>query len=86
MSDTQNKEVTRLPTLRDYMTSAGIATLQSLAIASGISLRSLEQYSSGRYPWSNARAKLIIAVADTLRIHPRDLIAIDQTNHDKAGE
>ena len=52
-------------------------TLRTLSAAAGVSYRSLEQYSSGRYPWRNARAYLIVPVADALGVHPRDLMALD---------
>lgn len=65
-------------TLREYMNAAGISSVRELATRSGVSRRSLEQYSCGRYPWSNARGKLLVAVADALGIHPRKLIELDQ--------
>lgn len=52
-------------------------TVASLAEKAGVNPRSLEQYSSGRYPLRNARAYFIVAIADALDVHPRDLIALD---------
>ena len=52
-------------------------TVESLAEKAGVNPRSLEQYSSGRYPLRNARAYFIVAIADALEMHPRDLIALD---------
>jgi transcriptional regulator with XRE-family HTH domain len=52
-------------------------TVESLAKKAEVNPRSLEQYSSGRYPLKNARAYFIVAIADALEVHPRDLIALD---------
>jgi transcriptional regulator with XRE-family HTH domain len=52
-------------------------TIESLAKKAGVNPRSLEQYSSGRYSLRNARAYIIVAIADALKMHPRDLIALD---------
>lgn len=59
------------------MHDKGFSSVRALADAAGVNARSLEQYSSGRCLWSNARASMIVPVADALGIHPRDLIAFD---------
>ena len=53
-------------------------TVPSLAEKAGVSPRSLEQYSSGRYPLRNSRAYFIVAVADALGMHPRELLELDE--------
>lgn len=55
-------------------------TIRSLAEASGVSARSLEQYSSGRYPLRNARAWLIVALAKALETTPEYLLTLDAEN------
>lgn len=60
----------------EFMRSKGF-TVASLAEKAKVSARSLEQYSSGRYPLKNARAHFIVAIADALEVHPRDLLALD---------
>lgn len=52
-------------------------TVASLADKAGVSARSLEQYSSGRYPLKNSRAHFIVAVADALGMHPKELLKLD---------
>lgn len=60
----------------EYLRSKGF-TVRSLAQAAGVSHRTLEQYSSGRYPLKNARAWLIVALADALETTPKELIELD---------
>ena len=60
----------------DVIKSKGF-TIASLAAKANVNPRSLEQYSTGRYPLRNARAYFVVAVADALDMHPRDLIALD---------
>lgn len=55
-------------------------TIRSLAEASGVSARSLEQYSSGRYPLKNARAWVIVAIAKALETTPEYLLTLDTGN------
>lgn len=52
-------------------------TIRSLAEASGVSARTLEQYSSGRYPLKNARAWVIVAIAKALETTPEHLLTLD---------
>lgn len=52
-------------------------TITSLAEASGVSSRSLEQYSSGRYPLKNARAWMIVAIAKALETTPEYLLTLE---------
>lgn len=59
------------------MHDKGFPSVRALADAAGVNPRSLEQYSSGRCAWANARASMIVPVADALGIHPRVLIAFD---------
>ena len=59
--------------LNDYMRQQNL-TAQSLSNLSGISKRTIEQYTSGRRIISNAKACIVIALADALQVHPRDLI------------
>lgn len=49
-------------------------SLQEFALSAGLNSRSLEPYMSGAKDWRNARAWLLIAVADALGIDPRDLV------------
>lgn len=60
----------------EYLRSKGF-TVRSLAKKAGVSHRTLEQYSSGRYPLKNARAWLIVALADALDATPKELISLD---------
>lgn len=60
----------------EYLRSKGF-TVRSLAKKAGVSHRTLEQYSSGRYPLKNARAWLIVALADALETTPKELISLD---------
>lgn len=60
----------------EYIQAKGY-TVKSLADAAGVSARSLEQYSTGRYPLKNARAWFIVAVADALETTPKELIEMD---------
>ncbi len=55
-------------------------TIRSLSEASGVSARSLEQYSSGRYPLKNARAWVIVAIAKALETTPEYLLTLDTGN------
>lgn len=49
----------------EFIQSKGF-TIKSLANAAGVSARSLEQYSSGRYPLKNARVWFAVAIAKAL--------------------
>ena len=60
----------------EYIQSKGF-TIKSLADAAGGSSRSLEQYSSGRYPLKNARAWFIVAIADVLETTPKFLLSLE---------
>lgn len=53
-------------------------TVKSLAETAGISVRSLEKYSSGRYPLRNARAWMIVALAKALDSTPECLLTLDK--------
>lgn len=55
-------------------------TVKSLADAAGVSDRSLEQYSTGRYPLKNARAWFIVALADALETTPKELLLLEVDN------
>lgn len=57
----------------EFIKSKGY-TVESLANKAGISARSLEQYSSGRYQLKNARAFFVVAIAEALEISVNELI------------
>lgn len=52
-------------------------TIKSLADAAGVSPRSLEQYSSGRYPLKNARLWFAVKVAKALDTTAEYLYSLD---------
>lgn len=52
-------------------------TIKSLAAAAGVSDRSLEQYSSGRYPIKNARLWFAVKVAKALDTTAEYLLELD---------
>lgn len=60
----------------EFIQSQGF-TIKSLAEAAGVSARSLEQYSSGRYPFRNARLWFAEAIAETLEISTKKLMEFD---------
>lgn len=60
----------------EYVRSKG-HTAKSLADAAGISIRTMEGYTTGRFPLRNARAWLIVALADVLGTTPKELISMD---------
>ena len=60
----------------EFIQSKGF-TIKSLAEAAGVSPRSLEQYSSGRYPIKNARAWFVVAIAQALETTVEYLITLD---------
>ncbi|WP_368234958.1 helix-turn-helix domain-containing protein [Anaerotruncus rubiinfantis] len=53
-------------------------TVKSLAEATGVSPRTLEQYSSGRFPVSNMRAYTFVPLCEVLDMTPRELLEIEQ--------
>lgn len=63
-------------TFHEFIRQKGY-TVKSLAEAAGVSPRSLEQYSTGRYPWSNARLWFAAAVAKALEIPVEKLLEFD---------
>ena len=54
-------------------------TVKSIAAAAGVSTRSLEQYTTGRYPLRNSRAWLIVALAKALETTPEQLLMLDDS-------
>ena len=54
-------------TFADYIYSHGY-TVRSLATKAGVNHRTLEGYSSGRFPWKNARVWFAVKVAQALDI------------------
>lgn len=62
-------------TLLEYIQSRG-HTVRSLADAAGVSQRSLEQYTTGRYPLKNSRAWMIVALAKALDTTPEQLLSL----------
>lgn len=60
----------------DYIRENGFTT-KSLADKSGVSVRSLECYTSGRTKWRNARLWFAEAVADALEIPMKKLKEFD---------
>lgn len=63
-------------TFLEYIQSKG-HTVKSLADSANISVRSLEQYSTGRRPLKNARAWFIVAVAKALNTTPEYLLTLE---------
>ena len=55
------------------MADKGIS-LKQLGDMSGISWRTIQNYYQGRRLLSQAHASLVIALADALGVHPRELI------------
>lgn len=49
-------------------------TLKQLAGLSGVSKRTLDPYLSGKAEWKNARASILLSVADALEIDPHALV------------
>lgn len=60
----------------EFIQSKGF-TIKSLAAAAGVSDRSLEQYSSGRYPLKNARFWFAMKIARALEITAEQLYELD---------
>ena len=60
----------------EYITARGF-TVKSLAEKAGVNPRSLEQYSTGRYPLKNARAWFVVAIAEALDTTPKELLSLD---------
>lgn len=60
----------------DYIRVKGFTT-KSLAEKSGVSVRSLECYTSGRFKWRNARLWFAEAVAEQLEITTKKLMDFD---------
>ena len=60
--------------LWEYRKRLGM-TQTELARASGVNLRTLQQYESGARRINKAAAESVIALADVLRCHPSDLMA-----------
>ena len=53
-------------------------TVRSLAKKAGVNHRTLEGYSSGRFPWANSRLWFAQKVANALEISTNDLLKFDQ--------
>lgn len=49
-------------------------TINSLAEIANVNARTIEQYSSGRCNLRNCRAYIVIALAEALEVHPKELI------------
>lgn len=62
---------------QSFIHDKGFSSVRALADAAGVNARSLEQYSTGRCLWANARAAMIVPVADALGVHPRELLEFD---------
>lgn len=60
----------------DYIREKGF-TAKSLAEKSGVSVRSLECYTSGRFKWRNARLWFAEAIAESLKISTKKLMEFD---------
>ena len=60
----------------EFIQSKGF-TIKSLAEAAGVSDRSLEQYSSGRYPLKNARLRFAVKIAKSLDTTAEYLLSLD---------
>jgi len=52
-------------------------TVDSLAKATSLNPRTLEQYSSGRCNLSNIRAHVLISLSKTLDVPPESLLKLD---------
>lgn len=68
-------------TLLDYIKAQG-HTVKSIAEKAEITSRSLENYTTNRYPLKNARAWFIVKLAKALETTPEYLITLD-TGDDK---
>lgn len=64
-------------TFGEYVRSNGF-TAKSLAEKAGVSVRTLECYTTGRLPLKNSRAWLIVAVAEALETTPKYLLTLDE--------
>lgn len=60
----------------EYIRTKGY-TAKSLAEKVGISIRTMEGYTTGRFPLKTSRAWLIVALADALETTPKELILMD---------
>ena len=64
-------------TFAEYIYSNGY-TVRSLAKKAGVNHRTLEGYSSGRFPWGNSRLWFASKVAQALEISPDKLMEFEQ--------
>lgn len=58
--------------LNELMKEKGL-TIKALSQLSGVSSRTIELYTSGRRDIGNARARIVVSLADALQVHPREL-------------
>lgn len=63
-------------TFGEFMRAKG-HTAKSLAEAVGVNVRTMEGYTTGRFPLKNSKAWLIVALADVLETTPKDLLTLD---------
>ena len=63
-------------TFAEYIYSHGY-TVRSLAKKAGVNHRTLEGYSSRRFPWANSRLWFAQKVANALEISTNDLLNFD---------
>ena len=59
--------------LKEIMLAKGV-TVKKLSELSGVSPRTIEQYTCGRAVLRNARAHIVISLAEALDVPPKDLI------------
>lgn len=58
--------------IKEIMAMRGI-TAHRLAEKSGVSVRTIEQYMSGRADIKNARAHIVVSLAEALEVTPKQL-------------
>ena len=61
--------------LSEYRKRLGM-TQKQLSEASGVNLRTLQQYEAGSKDISKAAAESVISLAEVLRVSPRDLMPV----------
>lgn len=59
--------------INEFMQKSNL-TAQGLSELSGVSKRTIEQYTSDRRKLANAKACIVIALAEALQVHPKELI------------
>ena len=71
--------------LANLMRARGVA-VKALGTKSGVSWRTIQDYYQGRRKSYSAQAALILALADALGVHPRDVIDKPDRGHELAWD